>query len=489
VIDGSVRETLRVGEPVSATTFETDVPARLDNLAWSRWHWRVVLALGITWMLDGLEVTIVGALGSVLQEPETLGLTAMQVGLSGSVYVAGAIVGALLFGHLADRHGRKRLFLVTLGVYVAATTATAFSVDYPTFALCRFFTGMGIGGEYAAINSAIDELIPARVRGVVDLTINGSYWLGTALGAVMSSVLLDPRVLGHAWGFRAAFGIGAVLALGIVLVRRYVPESPRWLMVRARHPEALAIVSAIEAECRPFEACPEPRRITIRVGERIGLGRVARVILRQYRSRAVLGLVLMISQAFFYNAIFFTYALTLTDFYGVVPEHVGHYLLPFALGNFLGPVVLGRAFDVVGRRPMIAFTYGASGLLLLLTGVLFERELLTASTHTLMWSVSFFFASAAASAAYLTVSEVFPLEMRALAIALFYAVGTGTGGLVAPALFGMLIESGCRLQLFYGYALAGALMVAAAPVTLRLGVAAERRALEDIAPPLSADTL
>jgi len=469
------------------TSFDTDIPARLDNLAWSRWHWRVVLALGITWMLDGLEVTIVGALGSVLKEPETLGLTATQVGLSGSVYIAGAIVGALWFGHLADRHGRKRLFLATLGLYVVATTATAFSVDFDTFALCRFFTGMGIGGEYAAINSAIDELIPARVRGVVDLTINGSYWLGTALGAVMSSVLLDPRVLGHAWGFRAAFGLGAVLALCIVLVRRYVPESPRWLMVRARHPEALAIVAAIEAECPPFEPCPEPRRITIRVGEHVGLRRVARVIFRQYRSRAVLGLALMIAQAFFYNAIFFTYALTLTDFYGVAPEHVGHYLLPFALGNFLGPLLLGRAFDVVGRRPMIAFTYGASGLLLVVTGVLFERQLLTATTHTVMWSVSFFFASAAASAAYLTVSEIFPLEIRALAIALFYAVGTGTGGLVAPALFGMLIESNSRTELFYGYLLAGTLMVAAALVTLRLGVAAERRALEDIAPPLSAD--
>jgi MFS family permease len=468
-----------------SASFETDIPARLDNLAFGRWHWRVVIALGITWVLDGLEVTIVGALGSVLQEPSTLGLSATQVGLSGSAYLAGAISGALLFGHLADRHGRKRLFLITLGVYVGATLATACSTGFASFAVFRFLTGMGIGGEYSAINSAIDELIPARVRGAVDLGINGSYWIGTALGAVMSSVLLDPRVLGHAWGFRAAFGLGALLALAILLVRRYLPESPRWLTVRARHDEAEAIVAAIEQQCQPYGEPAELRRIRIRPGEHVGLVRAARVIFHDYGARAVLGLSMMVAQAFFYNAIFFTYALTLTEFYAVRPEHVGAYLLPFALGNFLGPLLLGRMFDVVGRRPMIAFTYAASGVLLLVTGFAFHAEWLTASTHTLLWSLAFFFASAAASSAYLTVSELFPLELRALAIALFYAIGTATGGLLAPTLFGALIESGSRLELLYGYALGAALMIAAALVVVRLGVSAEGRSLEELAPPLS----
>jgi MFS family permease len=465
-------------------SFETDIPGRLDRLAWSAWHWRVVLALGVTWMLDGLEVTIVGTLGSVLQEPTTLGLSATEVGLAGSIYIAGAIVGALWFGHLADRYGRKRLFLVTLTVYVAATLATAASVDFTTFAICRFVTGMGIGGEYSAINSAIDELIPARVRGTVNLSINGSYWAGTALGAVMSSFLLDPNVLGYALGWRAAFALGAVLAVAILLVRRHLPESPRWLMVRGRHAEALAIVDTIERQCRLVEDAPLPR-IRIVTGEHIGLRRAARVILRQYRSRALLGIALMLSQAFFYNAIFFTYSLTLTQFYGVPPQHIGAFMLPFAAGNLLGPLMLGRLFDTIGRRRMIAFTYTTSGALLIVTGAAFAQGALNATTHTLMWSLAFFFASAAASSAYLTVSEVFPLELRALAIALFYAVGTGTGGLIGPTLFGALIESNSRTELFYGYALAGGLMIGAGVLAYRIGISAERRSLEEIAPPLS----
>jgi MFS family permease len=465
--------------------FETDIPARLDRLAWSRFHWLVVVALGITWALDGLEVTIVGALGGVLEEPGTLGLSATQVGLAGTIYIAGALIGSLLFGHLTDRHGRRRLFLITLSLYVLATSATALSVDFATFAACRFLTGMGIGGEYAAINSAIDELIPARTRGFADLAINGSYWIGTALGAVLSAVLLDPRVLGHELGWRAAFGLGALLAVGVMIVRRYVPESPRWLMVRGRHAEAQAIVAAIETRCRPVDRAGELARIRIDARGPIGFATIARVLLSQYRARAVLGLVLMIAQAFFYNAIFFTYALTLTRFYAVPGERIGAYLLPFALGNFLGPLILGRLFDSIGRRPMIAFTYAASGAILLATGIAFARGALGAQTHTLLWSMSFFFASAAASSAYLTVSELFPLELRAMAIALFYAVGTGVGGLVAPALFGALIQSGSRHELFLGYALAAALMLGAAATALALGVAAERRPLEELARPLS----
>jgi MFS family permease len=465
--------------------FESDVPARLDNLAWSIWHSRIVIALGITWVLDGLEVTLVGAIGSVLQEPETLNLSATEVGLSGSVYIAGAITGALVFGHLSDRHGRKRLFLVTLALYLVSTLATAASTGMLTFSICRFFTGMGIGGEYSAINSAIDELIPARLRGLVDLAINGTYWLGTALGAVASTVLLDPRVLGHAYGWRAAFGLGAVLGAGILVVRHYVPESPRWLLMHGRHAEAEAIVRDVEASCPRHDVNAIPRRLRIRSAQRLTLATVVKVMFAQYRARSLLGATLMIAQAFFYNAIFFTYALTLTSFYGVAPEHVGHYLLPFALGNLLGPIVLGRLFDSLGRRIMITFTYAISGVLLLITGYLFQAGLLSATTHTLLWSVAFFFASAAASSAYLTVSEIFPLELRGLAIAVFYAIGTGTGGLFAPALFGVLIQSQSRGELFAGYVLAAVLMLIAAAVASKLGVAAERRSLEDIARPLS----
>jgi MFS family permease len=466
---------------------ETDIPARLDRLPWSRWHWLVVIALGITWVLDGLEVTIVGALGGILEAKDTLGLGPTEVGQSASLYVAGAIVGALFFGHLADRIGRKRLFVVTLALYVAATVLTALSWSFASFAVFRLFTGAAIGGEYAAINSAIDELLPARVRGHADLAINGSYWIGTASGAAMSTVLLDPAWFPRWLGWRLAFGLGAILSAAIILVRRYVPESPRWLLLHGRVDEANAIVRAAEAHAYGDSVPPAPtNKLRIVVGKHVGFGTVARVVFVRYRKRAVLGLSLMLSQAFFYNSIFFTYALILTRFFGTAPERVGLYLLPFAVGNFLGPLVLGRMFDAVGRKAMIVTTYAASGVLLVGSGILFVRGSLDATTQTLCWSGVFFFASAAASSAYLTVSELFPVELRAMAIALFYAIGTGAGGIAAPALFGALIKTGERSEVFGGYVLGATLMIIASVVAYFLGVPAERKALEEIAEPLSA---
>ena len=466
---------------------ETDIPARLDRLPWARWHWLVVVALGITWILDGLEVTIVGSLGSVLQEPATLGLTARDVGLSATIYLAGAISGALFFGRLTDRLGRKKLFLVTLGVYLGATALTAASWSFASFAFFRALTGFGIGGECAAMNSAIDELLPARVRGFADIALNGSYWIGAALGALASVVLLDPRVVGHALGWRLAFGLGAVLGFSILLIRRLLPESPRWLLVHGREAEAERVVGEIEKivmRQKKLTSLPPPHAILrVNVRPNTTIGDVARTLGGPYRRRTMLGLGLMISQAFFYNAIFFTYALVLATFYGVAPERVGLYIVPFAAGNFLGPLTIGRLFDSIGRRPMIAATYSASALMLLVTGFMFERGILTATTQTILWSVIFFVASSAASSAYLTVSEVFPLEIRAMAIAVFYAVGTGVGGLLAPAIFGALIETKSRTAVFGGYAFGALLMLGGAAVAWFLGVKAERRSLEELALP------
>jgi MFS family permease len=467
-------------------TIVTSVPARLDRLPWSRWHWMVVFALGVTWVLDGLEVTLVGAIGRVLQEPETLGLSATQVGLSATAYLSGAIVGSLLFGWLTDRLGRKRLFLVTLGVYLAATALTAASWDFPSFVCFRFATGMGIGGEGAAMSSAIDELVPARVRGFVALTLSGSYWIGAAMGGAMTAVVLSPRLLGHALGWRFAFALGALLGIAILLVRRLLPESPRWLLVHGRLDEAERVVEMIEARVLgPGHVAPTLPTIAITVRPRTRLSEVVHTLVVRYRGRTLYGLTLMVAQAFFYNAIFFTYSLILGAFYGVPAERIGWYVIPFAAGNFLGPLVLGRLFDSVGRRPMIAATYATSAILLALTGWLFQRGVLDATTQTLLWSVIFFIASAAASSAYLTVSEVFPVEIRALAIAVFYAVGTGVGGLLAPTVFGALIETGDRSSVFHGYVFGAVLMLAAAIVAARWGVRAERRSLEEIAAPLS----
>ena len=480
--------TLQSPTPAASGVVETDIPSRLDRLPWGRFHTLVVVALGITWILDGLEVTLAGAVAGALRESPVLQFSAADVGFIGSAYLAGAVLGAVFFGWLTDRWGRKKLFFITLAVYLTATAATAFTWNLWTFALCRFITGAGIGGEYAAINSTIQELIPARVRGWTDLVINGSFWVGAALGAAGTIVLLDPTLLPVDMGWRAAFLIGGALGLIILLMRLWLPESPRWLATHGRHAEAERIVTGIEERFRReghiLYAGPFPK-IRLRARTHTPLSEVAATLFRNQRQRTLVGLALMASQAFFYNAIFFTYALVLTEFYAVRSDHVGYYILPFAAGNFLGPVILGRLFDIWGRRPMLTLTYAISGVLLAITGWLFAQDLVSAAMLTVAWMIIFFFASSAASAAYLTVSETFPLEIRALAIAFFYAVGTGIGGVAGPILFGALIETGSRMSVFAGYLIGAALMLAASFIASRWAVAAERRPLEDIARPLA----
>lgn len=461
----------------------SDIPARLDALAWSRWHQRVVLALGITWILDGLEASLIANLAPTLQDPRALGLRAAQVGLANTVYLLGQVIGALVFGHLTDRYGRKRLFLVTLGLYLGATAASGAAPDFWVFLLFRLLAGAGIGGEYSAINSAIDELIPARLRGQIDLGINGSYWIGVALGAALTLVVLDPARVPVELGWRLVFGLGAVLGLAILLVRRDVPESPRWLLMHGYVREAAATMDLIEARVREGGGVIAERlaatEVELTVTGAVGARHVLHVLLRRYPRRTALGFAMMVAQAFCYNAIFFSYGLILQRFHHVRADRVGLYVLPFAAGNFLGPLLLGPLFDRWGRRVMIPLTYAASGALLVVTGALFLGGRLDAATQTLSWCAVFFFASAAASSAYLTVSELFPVEIRGVAIAIFYAVGTA-GGAVAPSLFARIVEGGDPSRLFAGYAFAAALMLAAAVIARRLGVPSEGRSLEEL---------
>jgi MFS family permease len=422
-----------------------------------------------------------------LMQPSGLGLSNSQIGLAGSAYLAGAVLGAFLFGWLTDRWGRKKLFSVTLAVYLVATAATGLSWDAWSFVVFRFVTGAGIGGEYTAINSTIQELIPARLRGWTDLLINGSFWVGAAMGAGGSIVLLNSKFIDPALGWRLAFLIGTTIGLFILVMRRWIPESPRWLMTHGFVEEAGAVVRGIQAHF-PGEVCantPERPRVRLRMRSHTPLTEVARALFKMYRRRTLVGLLLMTAQAFFYNAVFFTYALILTNFYGIPAGQIGWYILPFAAGNVLGPIVLGRLFDTIGRRTMIAATYAISGTLLAVTGYLFSESLLSAQALTAAWMIVFFFASAAASSAYLTVSEIFPLEIRAFAIAFFYAIGTGVGGVAGPLLLGALIDTGSRSSVALGYALGAFLMIAAAISQATWGVAAERKSLETVARPLS----
>jgi MFS family permease len=469
----------------------TDIPARMDRLPWSRWHWLVVIGLGTVWILDGLEVTIVGAMSEALKPEDTgLGLSSSDIGLAGAIYVAGACLGALFFGQLTDRFGRKKLFLLTLAVYTVATVLTAFAPSAWWYFAARFLTGAGIGGEYAAINSAIDELIPAKYRGRVDVAINGSFWVGAAGGSLLTIPLLDPTMVDPAWGWRIAFGLGAILAVGILLVRRNVPESPRWLFIHGREDEGEAIVRDIErtvTEETGRELSSVSETITIRQRKTISIALIARTVFTLYPKRTVLCFSLFVGQAFLYNAFFFTYGDTLSTFLDV--KQTGWYLAIFAVSNFLGALLLGPLFDTIGRVRMITGTYVLSGVLLAVTGYMLGG--LTAVTLTLMGSIIFFFASAGASAAYLTASEIFPMETRALCIAFFYAIGTAAGGISGPLLFGKLIEDASADKditgIAIGYFIGAALMIIGGVIEAVLGVRAEGRSLEDIAQPLTAE--
>ncbi|MEU9886130.1 MFS transporter [Sphaerisporangium sp. NPDC051011] len=471
------------------------VPARLDRLPWSGFHTRLVLALGVAWVLDGMEITIAGAVGSVLQDRRTLGLSAVEVGFTATVYLIGEVAGALVFGRLSDRFGRRKLFILTLGLYLAANGITALSPNLAFLLFFRFFAGAGIGGEYAAIHSAIDELIPARYRGRVDLAVSGTYWLGAMIGTASTYVLLNPDALPVNVGWRIGLLIGPVLGAVIWVLRRTLPESPRWLLMHGRHEEAEEAARTVEAAVaeagRPLPPVDAGKVLEIRPYGAPSYREIARVLLRDYPGRTALGATLMISQSFLYNAIFFTYVLVLGAYYGVSPHDASKYLFAFALGNLAGPLVLGHLFDTLGRRAMISGTYIVSGVLLAITGWLFREGALDATTQTLLWSVIFFIASAAASSGYLTVSELFPLEIRALVIALFFSVAQAFGA-VGPAVFGALIgERGHTdpSRLFYGYLFAAAMMIAAGLVALVLAVDAERRSLEDVSSPLSARDL
>jgi MFS family permease len=469
----------------------TDIPARLDRLPWSRWHWMIVVGLGTVWILDGLEVTIVGSMSDALRPHSTgIGLSSWGVGFAGAIYVAGACLGALFFGQLTDRFGRKKLFMTTLGVYLLGTVLTAFSMNPMWYFACRFLTGTGIGGEYAAINSAIDELIPAKYRGRVDVAINGSFWVGAAGGSLLTIPLLDPTVLDASIGWRLAFGLGAILALGVLFVRRNVPESPRWLFIHGREAEGEKVVRDIEATIADETGADLPEvddTITIRQRRTIPMTLIARTVFTLYPKRTVLCLSLFVGQAFLYNAFFFTYGDTLSTFFGVT--QTGYYLAAFAVSNFVGALALSPLFDRWGRVRMITGTYVVSGVLLGVTGLMLGS--LDAKTLTLMGAIVFFFASAGASAAYLTASEVFPMETRALCIAFFYAVGTALGGITGPLLFGKLLDNASADKditgIALGYFLGAVLMIGGGVVEAFLGVRAEGQSLESIAQPLTAE--
>ncbi|HET9088440.1 MAG TPA: MFS transporter [Acidobacteriaceae bacterium] len=471
-------------------TIETDVPARLDRLPWSRWHWKIITALGTSWLLDGLQVTLAGSLAGILQNKKGLGLSDTQVTAGATTYLAGAVMGAILFGYLTDRLGRRKLFLVTLATYSAATLATALSWNFFSFAAFRLVTGLGIGGEYAAINSAVDELIPGKLRGTVDLAVNATFWVGAAVGSLASLLLLNRHGIPVNVGWRVAFGIGALLGGGVLFLRLGVPESPRWLMLRGHEQDAEQVVSDIEKDVSKGKGnLPEPKgdKLKLKVRDHTPWKEIFQNMWHDNRKRSLLGLALMVGQSFFFNAVFFTYGLVVKMFFHVRDNRLPLHLLPFVLASFFGPLILGRFFDSIGRKPMIVATYGISGVMLAGTLYPFASGMLSAKTLDISFSVIFFVASSAASAAYLTVSEIFPLEIRAFAIAIFYAIGTLLGGVGAPILFGVLIASGSRVMVDIGYGLGAVLMLTAAICEWTIGVEAAGKSLESVSKPLQSE--
>jgi MFS family permease len=478
--------------PASARAVRSLIPARIDRLPWTPFHTRLVAALGVAWVLDGLEITVASSVAGALSQPDTLHLSSTAVGAVATVYLVGEVVGALVFGRLSDRLGRRNLFMVTLAVYLVGSGLTALTlgsgagwVSY--LYLTRFIAGMGIGGEYAAINSAIDEMIPARYRGRIDIAVNGTYWAGAVLGTL--GALLFLHVLAPSLGWRLGFLIGPALAVVILFVRRNLPESPRWLLMHGRAAEADRTMAAIEDRARasghPIPPVDEGRTMEIRPIRPTGYLTLIRLIVTGYRRRGVLGAALMITQSFLYNAIFFTYTLVLTKFYGVSSSDAPIYLIAFAVGNLAGPLTIGRLFDTIGRRKMITGTYVLSGALLAVTAYLFDQGLLTALTQTIAWCVIFFLASAGASAAYLTVSEIFPIEVRAKAIAVFFAIAQCFGA-IGPVFYAHLIGNGNDTsKLFVGYLIGAGVMILGGVVEAVLGIPAERRPLESVARPLS----
>ncbi len=471
--------------PSSSDVISSLVPARMDRLPWAKFHWMVVTGLGVSWILDGLEIQLVASAGF----QKTLGMTTAEVAYAGTIYLIGQVVGALTFGRLTDRWGRKKLFIITLAIYLVGSGIAGMATSVWFLYLFRFVAGLGIGGEYTAINSAIDELIPARYRGRVDIAVNGPYWAGAGLGAFASLWLLDPAYVDEDWGWRIGFLIGPVLGLIIIWLRRHIPESPRWMLTHGRAEEAERIVEETEASVRAqgitLEPVPESKAMLVRAREEVSLKQLAHVFFKEYPTRTALGITMMVTQSFLYNAIFFTYALVLQNFYGTTPASTQYYFFPFAIGNLLGPLLLGHFFDTVGRRKMIFLSYGVAGLVLAVSAFLFHAGALTATTQTLLWCIAFFFASAGASAAYLTVSEIFPLEVRGQAISYFFATAQ-LAGAIAPAIYGLLIGDGTeRTPLFYGYLVGAAIMITGGVVALIYGVDAEQKGLEDVARPLS----